>query len=78
MTGSGSEPEWSAAAPRKRVSRRVRRDAAPGVDPRPSEHPLDARAREDRPEGWGESAAPGAATGANDDRLKRDRPPHWG
>ncbi|MBK0420515.1 hypothetical protein JD292_00240 [Leucobacter sp. CSA2] len=62
----------------RRVSRRAQRPAAEGVDPRPSEHRLTARAAEDRPEGWGEKPAPGGSDRGNDDRLKRDRPPHWG
>ncbi|UOQ56395.1 hypothetical protein MUN78_12000 [Leucobacter allii] len=65
------------AAPR-RASRRVRRPAPEGVDPRPSEHPLDARAGEDRPEGWGEGQSPGGGAHAHDEELRRDRPPHWG
>ncbi|SJN08298.1 hypothetical protein FM113_01925 [Leucobacter sp. 7(1)] len=50
------------------------------MDPRPSEHPLDAPAREDRAEGWGDggTASNGTAERANEDRLRRDRPPHWG
>ncbi|WP_427870698.1 hypothetical protein [Leucobacter luti] len=54
------------------------RNAPEGVDPRPSEHPLDARAAEDRPEGWGSGAKTGEGRGANDERLQSDRPPHWG
>jgi hypothetical protein len=36
---------------------------------------------DERPAGWGESsdeAAPDAEHGSNDERLKRDVPPHWG
>ncbi|MFA5608218.1 MAG: hypothetical protein WDA07_13750 [Leucobacter sp.] len=70
---------------KRRRPRRVTRPAPDGVDPRPSEHPLDTRAAEDRPEGWGDGARPngGRRTGGNgndgnDDRLCQDRPPHWG
>lgn len=77
MTGSESEPEPTVKRG-TRASRRVRREAPAGVDPRPSEHPLDARAREDQPEGWGEATASAEAAGPNDERLRRDRPPHWG
>ncbi|WP_202344104.1 hypothetical protein [Leucobacter chromiireducens] len=63
-----------------RRPRRAQRPAPDGVDPRPSEHPLDAPAREDRAEGWGDggTAPGGSAERANEDRLRRDRPPHWG
>uniref|UniRef100_UPI0013DE1CF8 transcriptional regulator n=1 Tax=Leucobacter chromiireducens TaxID=283877 RepID=UPI0013DE1CF8 len=62
-----------------RRSRRVQRPAPAGVDPRPSEHALTARAGEDRAEGWdGAQGESGSAEQANEARLKRDRPPHWG
>lgn len=69
--------EETGERPARRRSRRASRPAAEGADPRPSEHPLDARAGEDRPEGWGDEQAAGDAAG-NEERLKRDRPPHWG
>lgn len=65
----------------KRVPRRAQRPAPEGVDPNPSDHALTSKASEDRPEGWGEAARPGTGKnvrGENDDRLSRDRPPHWG
>ncbi|KAM9863093.1 hypothetical protein ACI1US_01096 [Leucobacter sp. BZR 635] len=67
------------AVRRVRGSRRVQRPAPEGVDPTPSDHSLTARATEDKPEGWG-GASPGRAkpAGENDDRLKLDKPPHWG
>ncbi|MBL3698849.1 hypothetical protein [Leucobacter luti] len=62
-----------------RRSRRAQRPAPAGVDPRPSEHPLDAQAGEDQAAGWGDGdAAPGSADRANEERLRRDKPPHWG
>lgn len=69
-----------------RRPRRASRPAPAGVDPRPAEHPLTARAAEDRPEAWGDAPADGApSTGvarrrptAHDAELLRDRPPHWG
>ncbi|MFC5339059.1 hypothetical protein [Leucobacter denitrificans] len=66
-------------SPRK--PRRAQRPAAEGVDPHPSEHPLTSRASEDRPEGWGDAQTKRTkkqGAGENDDRLKQDRPPHWG
>ncbi|MBS3183251.1 hypothetical protein JSQ98_13760 [Leucobacter sp. Marseille-Q4368] len=73
MSANGGEP------PRERRSRRASRPAAPGVDQHPSQHPLDGRAAEDLPEGWGEPGARGAGTrSARDEALSRDRPPHWG
>lgn len=68
----------------RRRSRRVTRPAPDGVDPHPSEHPLNSRAAEDRPEGWGDGTLPtgepgsGGNSNGNDDRLRQDRPPHWG
>ncbi|TDP95624.1 hypothetical protein EDF62_0315 [Leucobacter luti] len=68
------------ASKRPRQSRRAQRPAPAGVDPRPSEHPLDEQAAEDRTEGWGGegAAAAGSAERANEERLRRDKPPHWG
>ncbi|KKI22312.1 MULTISPECIES: hypothetical protein [unclassified Leucobacter] len=83
-------PEPAEAAPDRgaRRSRRASRPAPEGVDPRPSSHPLGDRAAEDRPESWGDGARGGSAAkrvrdggskpGENDERLRRDRPPHWG
>lgn len=64
-------------APGSRASRRASRPAPEGVDPRPSEHALNARASEDRPEVWGDAPARKQLS-AHDESLKRDRPPHWG
>ncbi|WP_150308079.1 hypothetical protein [Planctomonas psychrotolerans] len=66
-----------------RVPRRVRTEPAPGSDPTPQALPgRDApiRAGEDTDAAWG--AAAGSATresgaGENDERLRRDVPPHW-
>lgn len=76
MTDTDPAPE---SRPQRR-SRRAQRPAPAGVDPRPSEHALTARAGEDRAEGWGDTApgTDGTAERANEARLKRDRPPHWG
>lgn len=52
--------------PRRRAHRRVTTPAAPGSDPAPT---LPTRA--DAPEERAERDA------SNDDRLKRDVPPHW-
>ncbi|WP_157000580.1 hypothetical protein [Leucobacter komagatae] len=60
-------------------SRRAQRPAPAGVDPTPGDHSLASRATEDKPEGWGETPARRpAGTGENDERLKVDKPPHWG
>jgi hypothetical protein len=49
----------------------VRTQPAPGSDPAPAagDAPL---AGEDEPRTWGDPS------GGNDDRLKADKPPHWG
>jgi hypothetical protein len=49
----------------------VRTEPAPGSDPAPAagDAPL---AGEDEPRAWGDGGA------GNDDRLKADKPPHWG
>lgn len=67
-------------APEPRRNRRVQRAAAVGVDPRPSEHPLDDAAGEDRTEAWGDGSAGDGGTGerAREEQLRRDKPPHWG
>lgn len=66
----------------RRGPRRASRPAPEGSDPRPADYPLDARAAEDRPEGWGDGAAAGGKdgqqAGENDVRLRQDVPPHWG
>ncbi len=54
---------------RVRGSRRARLTPAPGTDPSP-ELPVDAR--EDAPPPVGEGAS-----GPNDDRMRRDVPPHY-
>lgn len=41
----------------------------PGKDEKPV---LPTTSRDDTDEGWGESSR------GNDDRLREDRPPHWG
>ena len=71
--------------PRKsRRPRRVRTEPAPGSDPTPQSlprGPAPARASEDTDRAWGDA---GGRTDANenderenDERLKRDVPPHW-
>ena len=63
---------------RKTGRRRVSTDPVPGSDPRPQATPEGApvRATEDTDESWGDRP-PLATAGPNDDRLKRDVPPHW-
>ncbi|HEY8588995.1 MAG TPA: hypothetical protein VIL55_05540 [Naasia sp.] len=53
----------------KRPSRRVRTEPAPGTDPEPQLPGAPERAAEDVDEG---DRADG-----NDERLRRDVPPHW-
>jgi hypothetical protein len=57
--------------------RRVSTDPAPGSDPTPQASPegTPVRATEDTDESWGDR--PASSAGPNDDRLKRDVPPHW-
>ncbi len=43
-------------------------------DPAPREPVLPEQSREDTDAGWGEYREPGER---DDDRLHRDRPPHW-
>lgn len=66
---------------RGRRSRRVTKPAKPGVDDSPAALGRELAA-EDDPRLWGDgdasSAQSGGANSANDDRLKRDKPPHWG
>lgn len=65
---------------RARRSRRVRKPSKPGVDPSPGESNRELAA-EDNPQLWGDIDSGSSAAGANtpnDERLKRDKPPHWG
>jgi hypothetical protein len=72
---------YSEQAPRQVVvkapghARRAKLTPAPHTDPSP-EAPRESRNGRSADAGSVASAAPGAA-GENDDRLKRDRPPHW-
>jgi hypothetical protein len=70
-----ADPAQNDAAPRRRGPRRAvrrgtERETVPGVS------------SDERPAGWGEGAdggtAPDAEHGSNDERLRRDVPPHWG
>ncbi|MCS5718380.1 hypothetical protein N1027_09540 [Herbiconiux sp. CPCC 205763] len=65
---------------RKTGSRRASTDPVPGSDPTPQSTPegTPVKASEDTDEAWGDRG-PGSrpSTGPNDDRLKRDVPPHW-
>lgn len=59
----------------ERRHRRVQRAGAPGTDPEPqlpAEESEPVKAAEDLPASWGDGGE------SNDDRLKRDKPPHWG
>ena len=58
------------AEPRRH--RRVRTAPVPGSDPAPQAPDEAVRAGEDSEESWGDRRR------ENDDRLKADKPPHWG
>jgi len=61
---------------RERRNRRVQRPGAPGTDPKPQRMPRadpPVRAKEDVDRSRG-GRPPGDS---NDERLKRDVPPHW-
>lgn|GEM_PF-1475370 len=71
-----------------RPRRRVRVEAAPGVDPtpqrfdvaRPDRAPAPVLAAEDRLGAWGDDGLEvraDAASDSNDARLDADRPPHY-
>ncbi|GAA2231202.1 hypothetical protein N1031_07540 [Herbiconiux moechotypicola] len=72
---------------RKSGRRRVSTDAVPGSDPTPQAgEGSPVRATEDTDAAWGGAAGRPRASGAsgaagrpseNDERLKRDVPPHW-
>jgi hypothetical protein len=58
----------------RKTGRRVQREGAPGADPTPQTgigRDAAVRASEDTDRAWGDRSD------SNDDRLKRDRPPHW-
>jgi len=59
----------------RRAGRRVRVPGAPSTDPTPQSREGEGaavRASEDTDRAWG------GASDSNDDRLRRDLPPHWG
>ncbi|MGN7798180.1 hypothetical protein [Leifsonia sp. 22587] len=62
--------------PGRRRNRRVQRPGAPGTDPAPRVAPRDEPAA-----AGAAGAAPDSddapAWGSNDERLRRDVPPHW-
>lgn len=58
--------------PRRRIPRRARRPGAPGADPAPQERGRAVRAKDDTDRVWNDG------DDSNDERLRRDRPPHWG
>jgi len=63
----------------KRGPRRARTEPVPGSDPNPQRAlPGDApvRASEDTDSAWGDTPPQGGRE--NDERLRRDVPPHWG
>jgi hypothetical protein len=65
--------------PRKRGPRRARTEPVPGSDPTPQRAVPGAapvRASEDTDRAWGDASPKGADE--NDERLRRDVPPHWG
>lgn len=75
------ESEQSGTTPRKRGPRRARTEPVPGSDPTPQREVPGAapvRASEDTDQAWGDRPASGGGSGENDERLRRDVPPHWG
>lgn len=56
----------AARRPRRAVRRGTERASVPGAS------------ADERADGWGEAAPGAGASGANDDRLLRDVPPHYG
>ena len=79
-SGSADRGATQAGAEERRPVRRSRRASTapvPGSDPTPQADAQGTavRAAEDAPQGWGDAPA---ASDANDDRLRLDRPPHWG
>jgi len=84
--GESPRPESASDAPpapvltvHKTGSRRVSTVPAPGSDPVPQATPegTPVRASEDTDEAWDSRPSSVGAAGPNDDRLKRDVPPHW-
>lgn len=63
----------------KRPRRRVRTEPAPGSDPAPQRPGAAGRAAEDAAEDADEDADEGRGDRAdgNDERLRREVPPHW-
>jgi hypothetical protein len=59
------------ARPARGRHRRVRLDGAPGADPAPQDAVAPVKAAEDSDRSWGDGGD------SNDDRLKRDVPPHY-
>jgi hypothetical protein len=57
------------AVPQDQASRRSPGNGAPAPDDRPA---LPVQSQEDTDAGWGERPEP-----ADDERLYRERPPHW-
>jgi hypothetical protein len=64
-----------------RASRRVTRPGAPGTDPVPRAVPRNRetsqKAKEDTDEAWGDPLTEDGSGAVNDDRLRREKPPHW-
>jgi high-mobility group nucleosome-binding domain-containing protein 2 len=73
----GAKDGAEAAKVKRTGRRRVSTDAVPGSDPAPQRadgSPVE-RAGEDDDRSWGGSPKP---DDKNDERLKLDKPPHWG
>ena len=73
-SGDGTTPRV-----RKTGRRRASTAPVPGSDPTPqaASDGTPVRAAEDTEQAWGDRPPGSAASGPNDDRLKRDKPPHW-
>lgn len=68
MSGPPTEPDDGGDAADAAPRRRRRRAVRPGVE----EQATDVRAWEDDDRAWGDT------TTGDDDRLRREVPPHWG
>jgi hypothetical protein len=67
-----AEPPRHELLGRRRAHRRVQTAPAPGSDPAPQAADTVVPAGEDAEESWGDRRTD------NDDRLRADKPPHWG
>ena len=71
VQGEGADPAGAPVTPRRRGHRRVVRKG-------PEREAVAGLSADETPSGWAdEVTGNGSAGDANDDRLRRDVPPHW-